>query len=231
MNHLFALDRAEAQGMIPKPLANRVRERARKYLVAAVKRVEKASGLRYPEYYVEPVLPIARSRVEVGPLGVLYARVIPMAKTGTLSIVVQFTAALVAFAPKGTLEAVAGHEFTHYVDLVRRISKLNVTSDERATTLFESSYADIERTVKPSSIFKETSLVRLIDRKFSRGLLDERLNAHVEKSWIGRNLPVRFIAPEENVVKVGIRSVLPGSLDPRVLARIGSLEKKAESLG
>ena len=36
----------------------------------------------------------------------------------------------------------AAHEFTHYVDLVRRLSTTNVISDEVATTLFEASYAD-----------------------------------------------------------------------------------------
>jgi hypothetical protein len=225
----FALDRAEAQGTIPKPLAKLAKGRARKYLVEAIRRVERASGLRYPSYYLEPVLPIARSRVEVGQLGVLYARVIPSVKTGVLAIAVQFTAALVAFAGRGTLDATAGHEFTHYVDLVRRLSRLSVTSDERATTLFESTYADMERTVKPSSIFKEKSLVRLIERKFSSGLIDERLNARVEREWIGRKLPVRFMAPDENVVRLGIASLVPGSLDPRVIARIGSLEAKVKA--
>jgi len=229
VNLLFALDRAEAEGKIPKTLAKRVRERA-KYLVGSVKRVEKASELSYPQYYVEPVLPLAQSRGEAGEIGVLYARVIPtVAAAGGLSILVQFTAALVAFGAKGTLEAVAGHEFTHYLDLVRRLSRMSVMSDERATTLFESSYADMERTVNMKSIFKDRSLIKLVERKFPLGLVDDKLNALVEKKWIGKNLPVRMVAPEENVVRLGMGSVLSSNFDPRVIARISSLEEKVRS--
>ena len=229
MNPLFAIDRAEAEGKIPKALAKRIKGRA-KYLVGAVKRVEKASELSYPQYYVEPVLPLAQSRGEAGQLGVLYARVIPTVGTaGGLSILVQFTAALVAFAAKGTLEAVAGHEFTHYLDLVRRLSRMSVMSDERAATLFESSFADVERTVNMKSIFKDRLLIRLVERKFPLGLVDDRLNALVEKKWIGKGLPVRVVAPEENVVRLGMGSVLSSSFDPRVIARISSLEEKVRS--
>jgi len=229
VNLLFALDRAEAEGKIPKTLAKRVRERA-KYLVGSVRRVEKASELSYPQYYVEPVLPLAQSRGEAGEIGVLYARVIPtVAAAGGLSILVQFTAALVAFGAKGTLEAVAGHEFTHYLDLVRRLSRMSVMSDERATTLFESGYADMERTVNMKSIFKDRSLIKLVERKFPLGLVDDKLNALVEKKWIGKNLPVRMVAPEENVVRLGMGSVLSSNFDPRVIARISSLEEKVRS--
>ena len=228
MNPLFALDRAEAEGKIPKALAKRVRGRA-KYLVGAVKRVEKASELSYPHYYIEPVLPLAQSRAEAGQLGVLYARVIPTVAAGGLSILVQFTAALVAFGAKGTVEAVAGHEFTHYLDLVRRLSGMSVISDERAATLFESSFADVERKVNMKSIFKDRPLIKLVERKFPLGLVDDRLNALVEKKWIGKGLPVRIVAPEENVVRLGMGSVLSCSFDPRVIARISSLEEKVRS--
>ncbi len=228
MNPIVALDRAEAEGRIPKALAKRVRARTR-YLSGAVKRVESASDLAYPQYYIEPVLPLAHSRGEYGQMGVLYARVIPTTATGTLSIVVQFTAALVAFGGKGTLEAVAGHEFTHYVDLVRRLSRMNVVSEERATTLFESTYADTERTVSPKAIFKDRSLVKLIERKFRDILVDERLNAQVWMRWIDKKLPVRILAPEENLVRVGMTSVLSTTFDPRVIAKIARLEEKIKN--
>src|SRR5271157_2491426 len=116
-------------------MARKVRGRM-KFLFGAVARVERASGLKYPPYYVEPTLPVSSTTAEFGQAGVMFARVIPTTATGSLSILVQFTAALVAFAPKGTMEAVAAHEFTHYVDLVRRLRQSNVLSAERATTLF-----------------------------------------------------------------------------------------------
>jgi len=219
------LDRAEADGRIPRALAKRVRDRA-KNLKGAVNRVEKASDLSYPRFYIEPILPLARSGSEFGQMGVLYARVIPAIASGTLSILVQFTAALVAFGTKGTLDAVAGHEFTHYVDLVRRLAKMNVASEERATTIFESTYADIGRAVSPRAIFKDRSLVKLIERKFDGGLVDDRLNAQVEKRWIGKKLPVRMVPPEENVVRLGFGSVVSAVFDPKLIARIESLEDR-----
>ena len=126
----------------------KVKERAAN-LKTAVARAEKASGIRYPPYYVEPSLPIATSGVEFGSVGALYARVIPANVEGRLSILVQFTAPLVLFGLKGTLEAVAAHEFTHYVDLVSRFSRMQLASDERASTLFESRYADEGRVADP----------------------------------------------------------------------------------
>jgi len=200
VNPLFALDRAEAEGKIPKTLAKRVRERA-KYLVGAVKRV-------------------------------FGSRLWPGVFAGALCVNLVAGAPLPAalgIAAGNTLEAVAGHEFTHYLDLIRRLSRMSVMSDERAATLFESSFADVERTVNMKLIFKDRPLIKLVERKFPLGLVDDRLNALVEKKWIGNGLPVRIVAPEENVVRLGMGSVLSSSFDPRVIARISSLEEKVRS--
>ena len=225
MDPLVVLNQAEAQGRIPKNIAKKVRTRM-KYLQGAVARVEGASGLRYPPYYVEPTLPVSRTAAEFGQMGVLFARVIPTTATGSLSILVQFTAALVAFAPKGTMEAVAAHEFTHYVDLVRRLRQSNVLSDERATTLFEASYADSERTVPPSLIFSEKSLVALVRRKFKEGLSDPALNKKVEEGWIVKDLPVRAVSMDENVVRLGMEKVAAASYDPALLQKISQIESR-----
>ena len=225
MNPYVLMEQAEIQGKLPKPILRRVRARAI-YVEGAVRRVEKASGLGYPAYFVEPVLPLARSGVEFGQMGVLYARVIPTTVTGSLTILVQFTAALVAFGNKGTIEAVAAHEFTHYVDLIRRLSRMNVTSDERATTLFEAAYADSEKTVPARLIFRDKALIRIVSRKFKDGLVDDKLNEAVRQRWIGKNLPVRVIASDENVARVEMSSVLSTSFDPEVLRMIASIEEK-----
>ena len=225
MDPLVVLNQAEAQGKIPKGIAKKVRTRMT-YLSGAVARVERASGLRYPPYYVEPVLPLSRAGAEYGLTGVLFARVIPTTVTGTLSILVQFTAALVAFAPKGTLEAVAAHEFTHYVDLVRRLSQTNLVSDERATTLFEATYADSERTVPPSLIFSEKSLASLVKRKFKDGLNDPSLNKKVGEAWIAKNLPVRTASIDENVLRIGIDKAAAAKFDQALLQKISQIETK-----
>ena len=227
MDPFVLLDQSVAQGLLKPAMAKRVRERS-KYLTAAIERVEVASLLAYPPYYVEPSLPLATTSVEFGSVGALYARVIPAKFEGRLSIIVQFTAPLLIFALKGTIDAVAAHEFTHYVDLVRRFSRMQVTSDERVSTLFESEYADEERVVEPSRIFSnDKKLAALVEKKFKGGLSDEKLNEKVAKSWIEKGLPTRRVAPEENVVNVGVDIIANTRFDPLVLAKIREMEVKA----
>lgn len=225
MDPLILLDQAVAQEKIPRALAKKVRLRMG-ILQGAVERVEKASDLRYPPYYIEPVLPVSKGGGNYGQMGVLFARVIPTTVTGSLVILVQFTAALVAFGTKGVIEAVAAHEFTHYVDLVRRLGTTNVTSDEQATTLYEASFADAERTVPPKLLFSERALVTLLTRKFKDGLQDQALNKKVGDSWIAKDLPIRWVGPEENVVRLAMGVVVGTKLDPAVLSRVAEIQEK-----
>ena len=225
MDPLILLDQAVAQEKVPRAMAKKVRLKM-KYVHGAVQRVEKASGLRYPPYYIEPTLPLSKGGGEYGKMGVMFARVIPTTVTGSLVILIQFTAALVALGTKGTIEAVAAHEFTHYVDLVRRLSSTNVTNDEQATSLYEASFADTERTVAPKLLFSEKSLVGLVKRKFKDGLSDQSLNKEVGDAWISKNLPVRWVGPEENVVRLGIGVVASTKFDPAVLSRVAQIQGK-----
>jgi len=226
LDPLILLDQAVAQEKIPRAMAKKVRLKM-KVLQGAILRVEKASGLRYPPYYVEPVLPVSRTGSEYGQMGVMFARVVPHTATGSLVILVQFTAALVAFGTKGTIEAVAAHEFTHYVELVRKLSTKDIVSDEVATTLYEASYADAERTVPPKLLFSEKSLVSLISRKFKTELSDPALNKKVEDAWIGKNLPIRWVGPEENRVNIPMGMAASTKFDSGVLAKVAELQKKA----
>jgi hypothetical protein len=222
---LVLLDQAVAQEKVPRAIARKVHLRM-KYLEGAIERVEGASGLKYPPYYIEPVLPMAKGGEGYGQMGIMFARVIPTTVTGSLVILVQFTAALVAFATKETIEAVAAHEFTHYVDLVRRLSKTNVVNDERATTLYEASFADTERTVAPRLLFSEKTLVGLVTRKFKDGLSDRALTKKVGDAWIAKNLPVRYVGPNDNVVRLGMGVVAATKFDPAVLAKVGQIQEK-----
>ncbi len=226
MDPFVLLDQAAAQGRLKPLIATKVKTRA-KFLVAAVGRVERASGIRYPPYYVEPSLPVATTSVEFGSVGALYARVIPANFEGRLSIIVQFTAPLLLFGLKGTIEAVAAHEFTHYIDLVRRFSQMQLSSDERASTLFEAGYADEERVVDPERVFSaDKALASLVKKKFVAGLLDERLNDKVAKGWIEKGLPAKRVAPEENVVSVNVEAIARANFDPMVISKIAELEAK-----
>jgi hypothetical protein len=221
------VDQSVAQGALKPAAAKRVKAKS-KNIVAAVARVEKASGLAYPPYYVEPSLPLATTSVEFGSVGALYARVIPAKFEGRLTIIVQFTAPLLLFGLKATVEAVAAHEFTHYVDLVRRFSRMQITSDERVSTLYESEYADEERVVDPRKVFtNDRKLAALVEKKFKGGLSDDKLNEKVAKNWIEKGFPTKRVAPEENVVSVGVDVIANTVFDPMVLAKIRELEVKA----
>jgi hypothetical protein len=222
---LVLLDQADAQGKIPRPISRRVRLRM-KFLLGAIRRTESASRLTYPPYYIEPVLPVARSQAEFGQMGVLFARVIPTTMTGQLSILVQFTAPLVIYGSKGTIEAVAAHEFTHYVDFVRRLSKTEIVAEDRSETLFESTFADSDRLVPPKLVFSEKSLVSLISRKFKGGLTDPALNKKVAESWIGKGLPMRWVDAAETRIKLSMDAVATARFDPKVIAKIQEIQMK-----
>ncbi len=222
---LVLVDQAVAQGKLPRAVATKVRKRMGT-LTAAVERVEAASGLAYPPFYVEPVLPYSSTGAEYGQMGILFARVVPTTATGSLTILVQFTAALLIYGTKGTVEAVAAHEFTHYVDLVRRLSKGNFSSDESASTLFEAAYADVEKTVPPKLVFGDKALVTLINRKFKEVLVDPKLTRQVDDKWIAKNLPMRPVPPEENRVRVGVGTIMGTTFDRNLLEKIAAIEEK-----
>jgi hypothetical protein len=225
LDPLILLDQAVAQEKVPRALAKKVRLKM-KYVQGAVQRVERATGLRYPPYYIEPTLPVSKTGSEYGQLGVLFSRVIPTTLNGSVLILVQFTAALIVYGTRGTIEAVAAHEFTHYVELVRKLSNKDVTSDELATTLYEASYADAERLVPPKLIFNDRALVTLVNRKFKEQLVDPSLNKKVESSWISKELPIRWVGPEDNFVKLPMGAVASTKFDPAVVAKVAELQEK-----
>ncbi len=158
----------------------------------------------------------------------MFARVIPAEAAGGVSILVQFSAALVAFGTKGTVEAVAAHEFTHYVDLVRRLSTKNVLSDETEESLYGMAVTDPGRTVPPKLIFADKALVSLVSRKFKDVLADPSLNKKVEQEWVAKGLPVRWVDPSETVARIRMGSVAAARFDPRVLEKVASIERKLE---
>ena len=225
MDPLQLLDRERQLNRFPEKLYTKVKKKGIIYLKDAVSRVEKASGIKYPEYYVSPYLTLLKSGAEVGELGVLFARVIPSTSTGSLVILVEFSAALILLGAKGTIEAITAHEFTHYVELVRRILRMEILSDVPSSTLFESGYTDEEKTLHPKLLFKDRALISLIKRKFTPSLRDERLISKVEKEWIEKKLPTRIISPEENMVRLNSNAVLSASFEKTLISKIKEIER------
>ncbi|MGP8125212.1 MAG: hypothetical protein ACLQEQ_04990 [Nitrososphaerales archaeon] len=225
MDPLILLDQAVAQEKVPRALARKVRLRM-SLVQHSVERVEKASGLHYPPYYIEPTLPVSKGGGEYGQMGVFFARVIPTTATGSLTILIQFTAALVAHGTKGTLDAVAAHEFTHYVELVRKLARTNIVSDEAATSLYEASFADSERTVPAKLLYSDSALVGLLTRKFKPELSDPALNKKVGEAWIAKGLPTRWVGPEANRVRLEMGVIAGARFDPAVVRKASEIEEK-----
>ena len=114
---------------------------------------KRATGIDYPYYYVEPTLVISTSEVEFTQFGILFARTIPVVnQDNRLNVVVQITAPLITYGLLGSIHAVLADEFMHYMDLISRIIKMNVISDEISGALFEGNYKDSDHLLDWSSI-------------------------------------------------------------------------------
>ncbi|MCP8321427.1 MAG: hypothetical protein H3Z52_10895, partial [archaeon] len=213
LNPLLKLEEAERSGKIPLSILNKIKKRM-EYIEEGIARIELASGLRYPSYYIEPILPLSSSQVETGQIGVLYARTIPVEGILGLEILVQLSAPLIAFGLKTTIRAVLAHEFLHYIEFVRRFSKLDIVSDSLSTSLFEALYSDHERLFEPKLVFNDSRLVNLVNKKFSNGLNDKRLHERTLKEWIEKGLPTVTLSPNNNVIRLPVSSILKMKIDP-----------------
>ena len=198
------------------------------YVEEGVKRIELISGIKYPQYYIEPILPISITSLEVGKYGALFARTIPTTTIQGVTIIVQLSAALIVFGNKGTIHGILAHEFLHYFEFVRRFTKMNNLSDEIVDTIFESQYADAERLYKPNLIFKDKSkgpaLIKLMRKKFKDHVVNTKLNNKTQNLWINKGLPTAKINPSTNIARISISAITNTIFDPMVKQRINEIE-------
>lgn len=221
---MFNLDTPEKLDSLPKGIVKKIKSRI-KYVNEGILKIETASGLTYPPYYIEPVLTLSESEVELGQKAVIYARVIPKEGPLGVQIWIELSAPLVAFGLKGTLHAVLAHEFMHYVELVRKFTTLDILSDEKVSTLHETVYADYERLYESKWLFNDRKLNKLLDNRFSEGLVDDKLNNNTLKKWVDKDLPYVVLSPDANIVRIPIASIIKTNFDPILKNRLGELEK------
>jgi hypothetical protein len=186
-----------------------------KNLITCISEVEKFSGLKYPSYYVDPVLTVTQSIDNIGGLGVLYARTIPVEVNGRVEIVVEVTAPLLLYSTKVTLRLVLAHEFLHYLELVRNFTKLDIVSNVTASSVYEEKYSDYSRAMEPSKVFSNKKLVAGLKKRTSAGLDDEKLNEKCKLRWIEKGLPIAKISLGENQVRVSMEAILRSTFDPK----------------
>ena len=115
------------------------------------------------------------------------------------------------------------------MELVRKLAKSDIVSDEVATSLYEASFADSERTVPAKLLFSDRALVGLITRKFKPELSDSALNRKVSELWIARDLPIRWVGPEANRVNLEMSVIAGAKFDPAVVRKASEIEEKMKA--
>ncbi|NWG38333.1 hypothetical protein [Nitrososphaera sp.] len=222
---LYKVHDALAAGQIPQKMHDLVAERF-PLVTEGISRVEQASGLSYPYYYVEPSMVVSTSAVEFTQFGIFFARTIPVVgDDNLLRVVVQLTAPLVAFGLKGTIHAILAHEFMHYLELVSRIVKMNVVSDELSGTLFEGTYADAGRLLEERAVFKsDQTLIRHITSRFPEGFRDLKLEDKAIKLWMDKGLPMTKVPIDSNVIKIPVEAMARLQVEQVVKDKIAQYE-------
>ncbi len=180
--------------------------------------------------YVEPSLVLSSSDSNSYEYGILFARTIPVMFEEKFQVVIQISAPLIAYGLKGTIHAILAHEFLHFLELMRKISKMELLSDEISGNLFENVYSDETRLFEPKVVFKDRMLLNHITKKFPAGFRDYKLEDKVIKFWADRNLPKSNISLDTNNVKLSVESLSKIKLDPKFILKIEQLEEKSLKL-
>ena len=220
---------AHSKGLIPDDIYDLTLMRF-PLVVAGINRIEKASGIQYPVAYVEPSLVLSSSNSNSYEYGILFARTIPVMFEEKFQVVIQITAPLIAYGLKGTIHAILAHEFLHFLELVRKISKMELISDEISGNLFENVYSDETRLFEPKAVFKDRVLLDHITKKFPAGFRDYKLEDKTIKFWADRDLPKSNISLDTNNVKLSVESLSKIKLDSKFISKIEQLEEKSSKI-
>ena len=209
MDPLKRIQDAKNDSILPPNIIDLIEKRF-PLVISGIKRIEVASQINYPIAYVDPSI-IITDNYNSTDVGILFARTIPVVLKDSIQIVIQISAPLVAYGLKGTIHAILAHEFLHYLELVTRISKMEIISDEISSNLFENVYSDNTRLLEPRSVFNnDTTLISHITKRFPSGFRDYKLEDKVLKFWINEKLPVSKISLDTNTVK----------LNPKLLSNV-----------
>ena len=220
---------AHSKGIVPDNVSELVMKRF-PIAIAGINRIEKASGLRYPVAYVEPSLVLTSPNPNSYEFGILFARTIPVLFEEKFQVVIQISAPLIAYGLKGTIHAILAHEFLHFLDLMRKISKMELLSDELSGNLFENVYSDETRLFEPRVVFNDRTLLNHITKKFPAGFRDFKLEDKVMKFWAGRNLPASNISLDSNTVKLSAESLSKINIDSAFVSKMEQLEEKSSKI-
>lgn len=229
MDPLVKVREAHDRGVISERVYSLVRERF-PIAVSGINRVEKASGIQFPIAYVDPSITVTPADPHSYQYGILFARTIPVTYEGALRVVIQISAPLVAYGLRGTVHAILAHEFLHYLELIKRASRMEVLSDEVSASLFENVYADETRLLEPRAVFRDRTLLSHITKRFPSGFRDYRLEDKAVKLWIDKGMPKSTVSLDTNTAKVSIEAISKIRIDPALAEKIRALELRSEKI-
>ncbi len=227
MDPLIKVKEAHKKGILPDDIFNLIKKRF-PLAVTGINRIENASGINYPVAYVDPSIVLSSSSSY--DYGILFARTIPLIFENQLQVVIQISSPLIAYGLKGTIHAILAHEFLHYLDLIRKVSKMELLSDEISGNLFENVYADSTRLFEPRAVFNDRTLLLHITKKFPAGFKDYKLEDKTIKFWIKKDLPTTNITMDTNIVKLSTEVLSKIKLDKTLLKKMVELEEKNSKL-
>lgn len=229
MDPLHRVHEAYKNGLIPEKTYSLIVKRFG-IAVSGIDRIEKASGIHFPIAYVEPAIVISKPNPDSFDYGILFARTIPVMSNNKLEVVIQITAPLIAYGLKGTIHAILAHEFLHYLELMRKISTMEVVSDEITGNLFESVFSDSTRLFEPRAVFSDKTLLLHITKKFPAGFRDYKLEDKTLKLWIEKKRPIINIALDTNIVKIPADVLANTSVNSTLLQKLVQIEEKVSHL-
>jgi hypothetical protein len=197
-----------------------------------IQRIERASGLKYPRYYIDPTLIIAApssADFQFAQFGFLFAQTIPVVKKNNeVEILIRITAPLVIYGLLGTIHAILAHEFMHYLELLNRIMKMDIISDDLTASLFENRYRDSGRLLEAKCVFRSDQVLRdHIAKKFPEGFKDSRLEEKTIKYWMNRGLPSVSVSLDSNIIKIPAEAVAGIKVGREIREKILEFEKAA----
>ena len=229
LDPLLRVNEAHKNGILPNKIHSLIHERF-EVALEGIGRIEKASGINFPLAYVEPSIIISQPHAGSFDYGILFARTMPVILNDRVEIIIQITAPLVAFGLKGTIHAILAHEFLHYLELIKRVSKIEMISDEISGNLFENMYADTTRLFEPRAVFADKTLLLHITKKFPEGFRDYKLEDKVLKYWIQKKLPTINIALDTNIVKIPVNVLAKTKIDSALVKKLEQIEQRASKL-
>ncbi len=229
MDPLIRIKEAHSKGFIPDKVYDLILHRF-PLIVNGINRIEKASGIRFPIAYVDPSIIVSSLSTNPYEFGILFARTIPVTFDDKFQVVIQISAPLVAYGLKGTIHAILAHEFLHFLELIKKISKMELLSDEITENFFESVYADETRLFEPKVVFNDRTLLNHITKRFPAGFRDYKLEDKTIKFWIEKDLPKTNISLGANTVKLSAEYLSKLKLDPAFLEKLSGLEQKSKKI-